>query len=372
MLRKIGVFILALACVLMLAACGCEHVWLEATCQAPATCELCAKTEGELGDHIWQDATCTAPKTCATCGATEGEKLQHKMVEATCELPAACVDCDYMEGEPLGHSWKKSKCTATCEICGADDPSAPGHVLHDATCRSPQWCEVCHMEFGEAADHAWVEANCDTAKQCQDCKLYEGVALGHTLAEGGDGITGICTTCNKAVEYYFSGASGQTLYAWTTYDVAADGSYTNPVSYLIADWKDDNGFRRYQTINWFDNGNLKNYQASKVRDNNERPKAFYEAYYAAGKVYYFTAYSANNENAVLRALMKAAAKHVSFVTGTTNATKPTNVVLSGSGGLFADTKGYVDAAYDAYGNPFAIVHNPDTGETWAEPCNWQQ
>lgn len=51
------------------------HAWVDATCEAPKTCDLCGETEGEALGHEWIDATYQAPKTCETCGATEGEAL---------------------------------------------------------------------------------------------------------------------------------------------------------------------------------------------------------------------------------------------------------------------------------------------------------
>ena len=40
----------------------CEHVWADATCEAPKTCTLCGATEGELGDHTYTD------NICSVCG----------------------------------------------------------------------------------------------------------------------------------------------------------------------------------------------------------------------------------------------------------------------------------------------------------------
>ena len=56
-----------------------EHVFADATCDAPKTCS-CGLTEGEALGHDWVDATCTAPKTCDRCGATEGEALGHTLL----------------------------------------------------------------------------------------------------------------------------------------------------------------------------------------------------------------------------------------------------------------------------------------------------
>ena len=363
MLRKIGIFVLALVCMVMLAACGCEHVWQEATCKAPATCRECGKTEGDLGAHIWNDATCIAPKTCTTCGATEGMKLDHQLRDATCEEADTCEICGYTEGEALGHSWFELTCTTVCERCFAEDPASPGHVLHDATCARPQWCEVCHMEFGKTGDHEWLEADCSNPKRCANCDKFEGTHIGHVLEAGSDGITGTCTVCNKAVEYYYQNTDR--LYGWTDYEVASDGSYINPVTYLLSSWKD----MTYKSYNWLENGKLEKYEFKTVGE---------RAYYAQGKVYYYTSYHSDNPKAVVNALMNAAKKHISFREATYSNLSYTSAVLNGPGGWLDDTRGYVDGAVDVYGKTFAIVHKVDPNKdddptlTWAVACNWMK
>lgn len=360
MFRKIGVTILALACVLMLAACGCEHVWLEATCLEPATCELCGKTEGEIGEHIWQDATCTIPKVCTTCGAYEGFALGHSMSEPTCEEPATCDTCGYTEGEALGHSWLELTCITVCENCSIQDPASPGHVVNEVTCGAPQICEVCHMEVGEPADHVWLEADCSNPKHCANCTAVEGKNLGHTLADGSDGVSGICTTCGKAVEYY---NVGDTLYAWTDYEIATDGSYTNPVTYLLKNRSD----LTYEPYNWFKNGQLKDFM--------HKAKACM-AFYSQGKVYYFTSYTSNNPKAVAKALANASSKYVSWKNAIYSNVSYTDVILAGSDAL-TDQRGYSYAAEDIYGNTLAIVNKyvgypDDPTQTWAVSCDWKK
>lgn len=50
-MKKLVLMILALAMVLSMAGCGCDHQWEEATCQAPKTCSLCGQTQGETAGH---------------------------------------------------------------------------------------------------------------------------------------------------------------------------------------------------------------------------------------------------------------------------------------------------------------------------------
>lgn len=69
--------------------------------------------------HIWKDATCATPKTCDTCGATEGEMIEHTWCDATCTLPVRCESCGVTMGDPLGHAWKPATFTTaqTCTVC---------------------------------------------------------------------------------------------------------------------------------------------------------------------------------------------------------------------------------------------------------------
>lgn len=93
-MKKKLTLIIAMAAVAMAALTGCcKHEWTEATCEAPRTCSLCGKTEGEVVDHTWTEATCEAPKTCSVCGTTEGEPLGHKFSEAGYLTPAVCSVC---------------------------------------------------------------------------------------------------------------------------------------------------------------------------------------------------------------------------------------------------------------------------------------
>lgn len=73
-----------LSCVL-LTGCGHKHVFSEATCTTASTCD-CGEVQGEALGHSWLDATYEAPKTCEICGLTEGEKLEtEEVVDNTVE-----------------------------------------------------------------------------------------------------------------------------------------------------------------------------------------------------------------------------------------------------------------------------------------------
>lgn len=120
MKRGICLIALVMACLLVLAGCGCEHEWAEANCTTPKTCKLCGETEGEPLGHTWVDADCDTPKTCSVCGETEGEALGHTWIDATCTEPKTCSVCGATEGEALGHTWTEATTEApkTCSVCG--------------------------------------------------------------------------------------------------------------------------------------------------------------------------------------------------------------------------------------------------------------
>ena len=83
----------------------CDHEWLNATCENPATCKLCGETAGESLGHDWIDADCENPAICSACNLTRGSPLGHKWVDATCIIAKTCSICGKTEGEPLGHVW---------------------------------------------------------------------------------------------------------------------------------------------------------------------------------------------------------------------------------------------------------------------------
>ena len=61
MQTNMRILIVGLLLCALLAGCGHQHIWLDATCSAPKTCADCGATEGTATDHNWNDATCAAP-----------------------------------------------------------------------------------------------------------------------------------------------------------------------------------------------------------------------------------------------------------------------------------------------------------------------
>ena len=121
MKKRLILILLAVLCVVMLAACGeCEHDWEKATCEEPKTCSECGETKGEAKGHDWVDATCEEPKTCSKCGETEGEPAEHVWTTATCEDASYCENCSHPNTDALGHDWEDATYDApkTCSRCG--------------------------------------------------------------------------------------------------------------------------------------------------------------------------------------------------------------------------------------------------------------
>lgn len=110
MKKTVSLIILACIVLLSFSACGCEHEWQEATCNAPRTCSLCGETEGEALGHEWTDADCENPKTCSRCGETEGEPLGHTPGEWEAENSNA------LGGKEV------QRCTVCGEIIETRDP----------------------------------------------------------------------------------------------------------------------------------------------------------------------------------------------------------------------------------------------------------
>ena len=195
---------MVVAMLVLLAGCGCSHLWRGPTCDTPKTCEFCGETrEAPLG-HEWTEATCAAPKTCRVCGATEGDtpahswqldaevdgtctaegvqtyscsvcgavkteetaKSSHQWVAATCTSPKTCLACRATEGAPLAHTFGAATCTAArqCTVCGTADGAALGHEWAAATCMAPKTCARCGETSGSLAAHSYADGRCKTCQ----------------------------------------------------------------------------------------------------------------------------------------------------------------------------------------------------------------
>ncbi len=137
------------------------HQGSTADCLAPALCEVCQHSYGELGPHHFVDqvneyrlksaATCTSPavyyQSCSTCGAQGTET--------------------FTNGKPLGHDWgawtSNGDGTHT-RVCAHDAAHTETENCHGgtATCTEKAICEDCNAAYGELAAHDFTA---DTAEE---------------------------------------------------------------------------------------------------------------------------------------------------------------------------------------------------------------
>lgn len=198
-MKRIYLLALCAMILLLLAACGCEHEWEDATCDTQKTCSLCGETDGVALSHQWQDATCTTPKTCTLCSKTEGEALGHVYDDGApdCENPKACGTCGQLECEAKPHTWVEADCTnpKTCSICAKTEGEPAAHQWLDATCDAPKTCSACALTEGEPTAHTWVDANCSTARSCSACGATDGAPLGHSWMAATCDTPKTCENC---------------------------------------------------------------------------------------------------------------------------------------------------------------------------------
>ena len=148
-----------------------------ADCLAPALCEVCQHSYGELGPHHFVDqvneyrlksaATCTSPavyyQSCSTCGAQGTET--------------------FTNGKPLGHDWgawtQNSDEKTHTRACKRDASHTETNNCTGgtATCTAKAVCEVCKAEYGEKLPHDFTAETVDakylkSAATCTEKAVY--------------------------------------------------------------------------------------------------------------------------------------------------------------------------------------------------------
>ena len=107
----------------------CSHVWIDATCTAPKTCERCGATEGELAPHIpnEDDDDCTTAITCSVCGeVTTPANADHipNDDDGDCTTAITCSVCGKVTTEAkAAHTDANSD--GKCDVCGKDLGTTP-------------------------------------------------------------------------------------------------------------------------------------------------------------------------------------------------------------------------------------------------------
>lgn len=140
-----------------------------ADCLAPALCEVCQHSYGELGPHHFVDqvneyrlksaATCTSPavyyQSCSTCGAqgtetfTNGEPLGHDYGAWTSNGDGTHTRVCTVDGCSAGTQTENcidANKDHKCDYCGK---KLTEHTGGKATCKDKAKCEVCGAEYGE-------------------------------------------------------------------------------------------------------------------------------------------------------------------------------------------------------------------------------
>ena len=147
-----------------------------ADCLAPALCEVCQHSYGELGPHHFVDqvneyrlksaATCTSPavyyQSCSTCGAQGTET--------------------FTNGKPLGHdygAWTSNGDGTHKRVCTHDAAHTETENCHGgtATCTEKAICEDCNAAYGELAAHDFTAETVDakylkSAATCTEKAVY--------------------------------------------------------------------------------------------------------------------------------------------------------------------------------------------------------
>ena len=147
-----------------------------ADCLAPALCEVCQHSYGELGPHHFVDqvneyrlksaATCTSPavyyQSCSTCGAQGTET--------------------FTNGEPLGHdwgAWTSNEDGTHTRVCAHDAAHTETENCHGgtATCTEKAICEDCNAAYGELAAHDFTAETAEeqylkSAATCTEKAVY--------------------------------------------------------------------------------------------------------------------------------------------------------------------------------------------------------
>ena len=181
-----------------------------ADCLAPALCEVCQHSYGELGPHHFVDqvneyrlksaATCTSPavyyQSCSTCGAQGTET--------------------FTNGEPLGHdygAWTSNEDGTHTRICAHDAAHTETENCHGGTadCTHKAVCTVCGGEYGEMTAHSFTAEKAEaqylkSAATCTEKAVYYKSCAACGLSSKG--------TADEAT--FFSGnALGHDWGAWT-------------------------------------------------------------------------------------------------------------------------------------------------------------
>ncbi len=261
MKKRILLMVLAVLCVLTLAACQCDHDWEKATCEDPKICEKCGEEKGKPLGHDWLDATCEDPKTCENCGETKGKALGHDWLDATCEDPKTCENCGETKGEALGHEWLDATYDdpQTCENCGEtqgeplEKPAASGSATSYTA-----FAEVMNMvmaDKGYALEFALINDDGEPIYRVCDASTGTYLEVGLLFYVGSDGetVTGSLVFTEKLTDddaVYLTGyVSG---ISWALLNPNMDSDSVNQMLAGTPKEGDDGSISYYMTKDGYD------------------------------------------------------------------------------------------------------------------------
>lgn len=179
---------------------GHTHSGGAASCTAAAVCDGCGKSYGEPLGHSFDGAplydTGHHRYECEREGCDElSESEAHFGGEATCTAPAVCEVCGGQYGLLAEHEISEElSFDEYSHWYGCTDPDCDerrelaAHTGGEATVTELALCEICDTPYGDYADeppheHIGGEATCVALAVCEDCGKPYGEALGHDYSE---------------------------------------------------------------------------------------------------------------------------------------------------------------------------------------------
>ena len=203
-----------------------------ADCLAPALCEVCQHSYGELGPHHFVDqvneyrlksaATCTSPavyyQSCSTCGAQGTET--------------------FTNGEPLGHdygAWMSNGDGTHKRVCAHDTAHMETENCHGgtATCTEKAICEDCNAAYGELAAHDFTAETAEaqylkSAATCTEKAVYYKSCA-------------VCGTSSKGTADEATFTSGKPLgHDWGAWTSNGDGTHKRVCAHDAAHTETEN------------------------------------------------------------------------------------------------------------------------------------
>ena len=201
-----------------------EHVYAtesdrqEATCAADGyiitVCGCGAELETILPatGHTWIDATCIAPKTCEVCGETEGELAAHNITSSSEGFEASCLEEGIVEYYYCGDCntyFADAECTVKMEDqtgLGLNIPMTGHNITSSCEGFEASCLEEGMLEYYYCGDCNTYFADAELTTKLED---QTGASLvipmtGHNITVSCEGFAATCTE-EGMLEYYYCG-----------------------------------------------------------------------------------------------------------------------------------------------------------------------